>query len=559
MSNFKLAAGDFETDPFLYGRKIKPFTAELCISETEYYQFWGKDCVEQFVAKLREIKEPLLIYFHNGGRFDLMLGNPCLLNFIDGDIKIINRRIVKCKIGIHEIRDSFAIFPEALSSFKGKFKKLEIDYALMEEDVREQHKSKILHYQHLDCLTLLENCQAFMDEFGDNLTIGGTAMRELKKFHKFEVFEGSDKAERDADFRQFFYGGRTQCFAEGIVKGKFKVFDVNGMYQDIMRTARIPLSAHFTTGSKIGPRTDFAIIEAENYGALPQRTKSGIDFTVERGVFHTTRHEIDAGEATATLKILRVLETRDGHSHGNFSDFIDHFYNARLRMKAAGELMRDSFYKRIMNAAYGKFAQNPEDYCDYCLSNSSENREDYINDGWRESERNGEWIIWERDSSRKQYLNVAIAASITGAARAKLLYGLSGAINPLYCDTDSIICSDLHGVEIDASKLGAWKQEGKKDANGVFHYDADSIAIAGKKLYSVFDGEFSMKMACKGVKISAEQIRSIARGEMIRFENPVPRFGLLGEQSFKGRVRNVRSTAIAGRIGREKIEQTSLD
>lgn len=547
MTDRIIASADFETDPFQYDRPVFPFCAELCISEDEYYQFWGEDCVEQLVEKIKSIDIPLLIYFHNGGRFDLFLGQPCLLHYIDPKLKIINRRIVSCHIGIHEIRDSFAVFPEALESFKGKHTKIKnFDYSKNEKEVRDIHRDEILNYMHLDCLTLLEHCQGFANEFGDNLTIGGTAMKELRKRHKFETFTGIDKKERDDYYRQFFFGGRTQCFKSGIIKGNYRIYDVNGMYQKVMRDTTHPLSQSFSIGRTIGPRTDFAIIEAENYGALPYRTKTGIDFGIEKGTFHTTIHEINAGLDTGTLKILRVLETRDCHDHGNFKEFIDHFYNQRQIMKSLKDGMRDSFYKRIMNAAYGKFAQNPEEYCDYTLTLGSSRQPE--GDGWRECSRNGSWIIWERDSVKKQYLNVAIAASITGAARSILLRGLANAIDPVYCDTDSIICLGFRdGMNIHDNELGAWKQEGKLNpATGKFTYEADSIAIAGKKLYSVFDGDFSMKMACKGVRITPEQIRKIAQGDSVHFENPAPSFGFTGEQKFIART--VKNTAKAGRI-----------
>jgi hypothetical protein len=47
---------------------------------------------------------------------------------------------------------------------------------------------------------------------------------------------------------------------------------------------------------------------------------------------------------------------------------------------------------------------------------------------------------------------------------------------PIYCDTDSIIC-EAFGGNLHDTELGGWKIEA----------EGDYAAIAGKKLYAVFD------------------------------------------------------------------------
>src|SRR5258708_7372899 len=150
---YKLAVGDLETDPFKHNRPIKPFCAEFYDGEIKH-QIWGDDCVKQFVEFVAGLPDPYIIYFHNGGRFDYFLG---FLEYFHDDIKIINRRVVKAFIGKDEYRDSYAIMPEPLKSFGGKFQKLEFDYKKMEKRVREKNKAEILEYLHMDCLTLHEN------------------------------------------------------------------------------------------------------------------------------------------------------------------------------------------------------------------------------------------------------------------------------------------------------------------------------------------------------------------------------------------------------------------
>lgn len=102
-----------------------------------------------------------------------------------------------------------------------------------------------------------------------------------------------------------------------------------------------------------------------------------------------------------------------------------------------------------------------------------------------------------------------------------LLEALAISKNPVYCDTDSIICTDYFG-DIDASRLGAWKNEG----------EADSLFIAGKKLYAAFlDGE-CVKLASKGARLTPSDVVSICRGGEVEWSNDAPSFSLSRETNF---------------------------
>lgn len=516
----RLCTMDTETDPFEVGLIVEPFSCGFYDGEC-YFDWWGKDCIRNFIEHLSTYDEPLLIMVHNGGKFDFFF----LLEFLSEDLKIVNGRILQAWIGEHEFRDSFAIVPVSLAKAN---KKTEIDYRKLHKDVREEHKQEIRMYQKDDCLDLYELCAAFFDEFGDRLTIGSTALKELQKFHEF------DKGNKiyDDKFRPWYFGGRNQCFKSGVISGSYKIYDVNSMYPYVMREFKHPVSVAYEFNRHITKKTTFALIEATNYGALPIRTKTGIDFTCERGTFYASIHEIEAGEETGTLKIHKIKHTVEHAKTSTFKDFVDHFYEKRLVAKEKGDKIHDNFYKLVLNSAYGKFAQNPEHFKTFKITR------DWIPQGeWDIHEQNGAYTIWSRPSTAKTYYNVATAASITAAARAVLLRGLAKAVDPVYCDTDSIICRSLE-CDVDAARLGAWKLEGQ----------GDSMAIAGKKLYAVFDDLACIKQACKGAKLTPEQIKAIADGSQVTFHNPVPKFKLDGGAIFvKRRIKktatNVRAFA----------------
>lgn len=507
----KLAVLDIETDPFEYGVIPQAFVVEYFDGEKSIVH-WGSDCIQQMAHSLETERTPCVIYAHNGGKFDFLY----FLEHMQADMRIVNGRIIQAHLHHHELRDSYAIMPFPLRDFD----KDEIDYEKMRPILRDVHREEILRYLHKDCTSLYELVTAFAEEFGDGLTIGGSSLKQLKTFHKF----GSGGPEFDAKFRKdFYFGGRNQVFRGGITKMPLKIYDVNSMYPYVMKAYLHPVNVGIQVSKYIEKNTCFVVADGINYGAFPVRTKTGgLDFTVKRGRFNTSIHEWEAALETQCFTPTKIVKTYGFERRESFGTFVDHFYDARKHAKSIGDKIHTLFYKFVLNSSYGKFAQNPENYSEWCITK----------DGAMQPEPwapayiyHGKYIIWEKPLDRQQYYNVCTGASITGASRALLLRGICAAHDPLYCDTDSIICGDLRGVPIDEHELGAWKVE----ATGT------SAAIAGKKLYAVFDGDTCVKKAHKGARLTGEEILSIAKGSVITYQNPVPAFGLDGKHTFTTR------------------------
>lgn len=219
----KLATLDFETDPFLHGRVPEPFCCGLYEGD-DYNEFWGDDCTEQLIDYLSNREQPLLIFAHNGGKFDFYF--LLYKEVVQNPVKIINGRVAKAACMHHELRDSFSILPVPLAAYQ----KDEIDYTWFEREEREDHKEDILHYLASDCEYLYELVHNFLIEFGLNLTIGGTAIKRLRELHPFEQISQS----LDESIRPYYYGGRVQSFEKGLKRGDFTVIDVNSMYPFVM-------------------------------------------------------------------------------------------------------------------------------------------------------------------------------------------------------------------------------------------------------------------------------------------------------------------------------------
>ena len=509
-----LATFDIETDPFLHNRVPKPFCCGFKI-EGYYKEWWSDKCVLDFYHWLKLEDDPYLIYAHNGGKFDFMY--LFWLGVID-KIKLINGRIVKANIGIHELRDSYAIIPVPLSAYE----KDTIDYDWFEEDSRDLHRSDILYYLKKDCDYLYDLVFKFIERFGDNLTIGGTAIKQLRERHPFE---NRNKNHDDA-FRPYYFGGRVQFFQSGIILGKFKVWDVNSMYPDAMASKRHPTGNQYISTTDL----DYALNNSEMFfihlkgkskGAFPIRTKDGLEFPGSQSPcfsdtydFYTTSHELKIAIKHNLIEIETIIEILIPTETINFGMYVNHFMTDKIAAKESGDKAGELFAKLLLNSAYGKFGQNPDNFFDYVLRYPDEPLPDL--DEWELYIDNGYLEVWRAPAPRPTYYDVATAASITSAARAVLLDAICLADTPIYCDTDSIICKDLKGVELHDSKLGAWALEAK----------CDKIAIAGKKLYAAWDNGELVKKANKGVRLTGDEIEMIALGIKIEYKNPAPSFSV---------------------------------
>lgn len=496
---------DFETDPFRAGRVPRPFACEIYgngICEV----WWGDNCVERFLAWLNDYSEPLLIYAHNGGKFDFHF----LLRHIENPIRVIKTRIVSARIGRHELRDSFAILPVPLAQMQ----KGSIDYALLERDKRNKHKAAILDYLHKDCFYLWQYVTAFLARFGNILTIGAAALKRLQADCPFRR-QGSA---HDAQFRPYYRGGRVEAFQPaGVYPGAWKLYDVNSMYPHAMARYVHPINGAFSSRTK--PPTDgrpyFAEIEATSRGALPLTDETGrLVFPHGRAVFLATGHEIEEALALGRLDVHAWRAVWASDEWRDFGDFVFPLYAEKAAHKASGAKADELFAKLLLNSAYGKTATRPDDFKEWQINT------DYGRlppPGWDIAADLQGVELWSAPAAIKErmYCDVAIGASITGAARATLLRGLHHASRPIYCDTDSIVCDALE-MPLDKYELGAWDLEA----------EGDRFAVAGKKLYALTRGGETIKIASKGGRLTAEQVEAVARGDVVPYENDAPTFGL---------------------------------
>lgn len=509
---------DCETDPFKFGRIPTPFIWGA-FNGKEYHEFHTTDEIAAFM-RVREA----IFFAHNGGKFDFHF----LANHIKRNQKIlmINSRLVKANIGLAEIRDSYALIPFPLSAYK----KDDIDYNKLEPDVREQHMEEIKAYLKNDCIYLWDLINEFFNEYGRHLTAPSAAIKVLQKMEGIKIENGGRYF--FTEFQKHYFGGRCECFRAGEFKHGITYLDINSAYAFAMLHQH-PIGTEWEFKHYKNPPIipyGFYTIKAKSFGAFCRREKGGLVFDwdgVER-TYHTTGWELKAALETNKAIITRHIEQKFFKENRTFEKFINYFWSERQRWPKGTP--QNLFAKLMMNASYGKFAANPENYSTYVLYDPAI-AEFLISNGWDIRGEIGEHIVCSKpmEVDDMRFYNVATGASITGFVRAMVMRAISSVDTPIYCDTDSLVFQGSHSIDL-GNELGQWKIEGIYD-EGYF---------AGKKLYAVKNKK-EEKISSKGSKLTFKEIKAIAKGKTIKYNQTAPTFSWHKEPSFL--TRDIKRTA----------------
>ena len=521
------AVADCETLPFKKKRKI---------TEAYVWEFWDGETrfvtydTEEFAAYVAEYDG--ILYAHNGGKFDWHFLLPYLEPY--DDILIINGRIAKARLGKCELRDSYNIYSESLASYK----KDDFDYTILEENQRKKgsNPKKILKYLHSDCVNLYDLVSRFIEDYGLCLTQAGAAMKQWVKISGMAA--PATNEEYYEKFSHFYYGGRVECIESGIIDGHFSKFDINSAYPKAMLAAH-PYTDNYLEHDGFYPDSDFYEIECWSMGAFPYRDSGVLSFPrdYEMRIYYVSGWEYRAALDTNTIGDVTVIRSIKFVDHVDFTPYIEHFRDIRWKCKTEGDELGSLFAKKFMNALYGKFAANPDNYKSTMIIPA-----DVVGGlpgtGWSYGGEFGPWALAEQPmpEERRRYYNVATGASITGYVRAMIWRALCSCTRPLYLDTDCVLC-EQPGPDIEIGDLlGQWKHEG----------DFDKVGIAGKKLYIMrgvknAQGEREYTTASKGAKLTNAQLWRVAAGKETVYESESPTFSVKKAQSFV--VRRIRKTA----------------
>lgn len=517
-------AVDCETDPFKRGRIPAPFVWGV-YTGSEYHQFTD---TEEMIIFLQE--NDVICYAHNGGKFDWHFITEYISDY--EPLTIIAGRLAKFKIGYCEFRDSINIIPAPLAAYK----KDEIDYSIFEESERNKPENwqLICDYLKADCIYLHEMVTQFIESYGMALTQAGAAMKIWAKMSGIQ--KPNTGPDYYADFSKYYYGGRVECFQKGIIEDNFSVIDIRSAYPYAM-TFDHPWSGIYAVYDNIPEDIDderlsrcFISLYAKGKGAFPLRGKNGLIFPNDNEThrFHITGWEYISARETNSLEISSIEEVTEFLDTVNFTDYVDYFFavknEADANMKSSVGSERDYwasqrlFAKIFLNALYGKFASNPDNYEEY-MTVPAEFIDAANQDGWGFCQLIAEEtaiVAKPLEEEKKRFYDVSVAASITGFVRAYLwrhICKTKGTM--LYCDTDSIAASYFEGINLEEG-LGNWELEAQ----------CDFAAIGGKKLYAFRKLNGDWKTATKGVRLEPEEIIAIASGKAVTYHPEIPTFSI---------------------------------
>ena len=387
---------------------------------------------------------------------------------------------------------------------------------------------EITTYLHRDTESLWKLVTAFRVEYGDKLTLAGSAMEFWKK-------QSGMKAPKSTrgfynDVAPFYHGGRVECFHVGEIKGPFTMIDINSAYPFAMLSQHpISVDDKIKTTYKGGPILGHYLYDVRcvSRGALALHVKGeGLDFPNdgERRLYHTTGWELKTAMEWDLLTEIEIESVTQFTKTINFSDYVKHFY--AIKSKAPNKTHTDYIFgKLFMNSLYGKFGACPYNYANYTLS-APKYRDAMVADGYEFAGELGPWVVMSSplEEAEERFYNVATAASITGFVRSMLIATMCKICKAggrvLYCDTDSIVFQGASPVDYD-KELGGWGCDGTFTRGG----------IAGKKLYA-FHGAKGWKTACKGIRISPEEIMRVALGETVEYRRDAPSMKVKGDPTF---------------------------
>jgi DNA polymerase elongation subunit (family B) len=503
----RILAIDCETDPFLYGRIPEPFVWGAY--DGRRFRSWRSTAA--FARWLAN--QDAVAFAHNGGKFDFFY----LLEYVEnGEIFIINRRMARLRIGRCELRDSMLIIPIAL----GKYKKDEMDYTTFERPVRESNMAGTLRYLEGDCRYLYELVSTFIDEHGiDTVTIGQGAVNAIRGKCALPKIETSEQYFKN--MRKFYKGGRVQARV-GEYSGPIYDYDISSAYPSAMKTGPLPWGGVFEYTEINRPAKKERINLAGFYNIVgksdhffPVLVHGKTQYPKITGEFSVTGHELKmAVEAGFTGRVISRLIPE---TCTDFHEFVDYYY-ARKR-----KYNRDDpeywIAKLLLNSGYGKFGSNPTDWENYLLSEWGHEHE-HDGEGYTLVGRLGGRPLISRPLQGREmrWLDIAVAASTTGAVRARLFPAMDqcGLENIIGCDTDGFL--SLHPLPnswLERSGLGAWELEEVWDR----------AWIAGKKMYALQKGD-KIKVRSKGVRLTKEQIVQLVKGEKVTHQRDNPTYSM---------------------------------
>lgn len=452
----------------------------------------------------------------DGGTFNTLISDKGLWYQIEVIFSRKGRRVSKVTF-----QDSLKLIPLSVDaiakSFKMEISKLSIDYTAHDDlpegsPLSPQEEAYVKH----DVQIVAKAIEYFQSQGLTKMTIGSCALDEYKKLINRKNFERYFPIPKyHEDVKQSYRGGFTYVNPEfaGKTVGNGIVLDVNSLYPSVMYNEYLPFGypIFFKGEYEYDPLYPLYIqmfkcqFELKK-GKIPTiQVKYGYSFMANEYLTSSNGESVALCLTSVDFELFTQqydiydMEFISGwkfkSAKGLFTKYIDKWSNNKIQAKKEGNHGLYLISKLFLNSLYGKFGTDTK----------VGSKVPYLGDddvvhytAGEEEQRDGVYI--------------AMASFITSYARRKTITtaqtvmdnynsGKSN-IQYIYSDTDSIHCLSPdfelpEGVDIDDTRLGAWKFETKFN-KGKFLRQKCYIENSTEDVYND-DPEYEMKITVAGM------------------------------------------------------------
>lgn len=319
--------------------------------------------------------------------------------------------------------------------------------------------------------------------------------------------------------RSSYHGGRVECFQIGkLPVDDYVIVDVNSLYPYVMRNSYYPvrLKGHIEPHNLDKLKLNLSkycvtarVLLKTNEPVYARKIDKKCCFPI--GTFYET---LNTRALIYAIKHNHIKDVISGYYYDRgyiFKRYVNYFWKLRLQAQKEENIVMEQLCKYLMNALYGKWAQQiPE-----TIEKKDEPSDKFsIEYGYNNVTK--EYTIHRtmfhvteslRGKKNGKNTNVGISAHITEDGRMELwrLIKQCGINNVLYCDTDSLIITKQTYLNKLSNEMG--KELGKlkieKESNNV-------------TIYTLKDYEFGDKIVRKGIgkakELSQENTYSVLTG-----------------------------------------------
>jgi hypothetical protein len=358
-----------------------------------------------------------------------------------------------------------------------------------------EERSYFIRYAMRDAEISYDAGKFVMEKFGVlKMTLPSLAVSIFKRdFFGASSFRKMDE-KFDEEIKDSYRGGRVEAWIRGSPDQPVYAYDVNSLYPFVMERYLYPfVTNNFQTKDDTnfefeGVADCLVLVDGEiPLLGIRKVMKDGYKKLIfPQGKFRGwfTYRELRTLEDIKMGKVLKIYKAYEWRStYRPFRSYIRKFYDLKNQSEKGS-----GFYKLMMNALYGKFAQD-------CMGDELE---------WDENDK-----VKRKEVKRKNYLrNFVLAAYITAGARcymARMIKKYVGFENLCYHDTDSLHTLKKLPLKLVNKEMGNFKLEGVTD-------NPFRATYIRAKFYI-----FNNKFRCRGLEriITTDNMRELIKNNKV--------------------------------------------